>query len=120
MGTYRNIKTEIGDIAILIGDNFDLALDVFQKDDQGDETAYDLDTKTVRMEIRATKTGDVILSMVSPTDITISGDDNNRITFAKEITELSEGSYYYDIQIDEDKYTIRTGKVHAKAQITDD
>ena len=120
MSTYNNIKAELGDIIILIGDKFDLGFGVDQKDDVGVLTPYDLSTKTVRCEVRATKGGDVALSMVSPTDITISGDDNDIITFDKVITELSEGTYFYDIQVDEDNYTVRSGKFKAKAEITDD
>ena len=120
MNAYNNIKAEIGDIIIMIGENFDLVLDIYSKDDNGVLTAYDLGSKTVRMEVRATKTGAVLLTMVSPTNITISGDDNERITFSKTITELGEGTNYYDLQVDEDDYTIRAGRMIAKAQITDD
>ncbi len=120
MKTYNNIKSELGNIIIRIGDLFDLAFYVYTKDDVGALTAYDLSAKTVRCEVRETKTGSVDLLMVSPTNSTISGDDNNLLTFNKTITELSEGSYFYDIQIDEDNYTIRSGKIHAKIQITDD
>ena len=120
MNAYNNIKEELGDIIIKIGDKFDLVMDVYSKDDNGVLTAYDLSLRTVRMEVRKTKTGTVLLAMVSPTNITISGTDNNRITFNKTITELSEGTNYYDIQVDEDDYTIRSGRMIAVRQITDD
>jgi hypothetical protein len=120
MGTYNNFKPEIGNIIIKIGDKFDLSLLVYSKDDNGVLTPYSLNGKTVRCEVRSEKDGDVDLSMVSPTDITIGGDDDNQITFDKTITELTEGKYYYDIQVDEDDYTFREGKIFAKVQITDD
>jgi hypothetical protein len=120
MGNTNTIKAELGDYTILIGDKFDDSRAVYQKDDNGVLTPYSLAGKTIRTEVRATKDGDVVLSMVSPTDITISGDDDEIYTYDKVITELSEGKYYYDTQIDEDDYTIRSGKMIAKAQITDD
>lgn len=119
MSTYNNIKAELGDIIVMVGEKFDLSLEIYQKDDNGVETAYSVSGKTVTMEIRATKATAVVLTMLSPTDITISGTDNNVITFNKVLDTLSEGKYWYDIQVDEDDYTIRSGRLLVKAQITD-
>jgi len=119
MKTYNNVRAETGNIIVKQGDKFDLAMDIYQVSDSGVETAKNLTDKTVRMEVRATKTGAVVLTLASPTTITISGDDSNRITFNTIIT-LDEGEYYYDIQIDEDSYTIRQGMLIVKVQITDD
>lgn len=106
MATITNIKAQNNDIYHYKGDVFDEVWTVTLSTG----TAYDLDGKTVVLSIKKDKTDTSDTEALSTTagTITISGDDNNVITFNK-VVSLDERSYYYDVVNTTDNYTLSYG-----------
>jgi len=114
MSTIDNRKPVNKDIYVYLGDKFDLGLRV-TKDDG---TAYDLSGKSITMTIKKEKNGSVILTMTTDTEITIGGADNNVLQFDKVLDSLEERSYLYDVQIDDDDYTIVYGQFIVTGEVS--
>ena len=106
MADLTNIKPANHDITYYSGDKFDLSFTVTK--DNGD--AYSLSGKTLKMYIKYNRTDSTTVDTLTTTDseITISGAGNNVVTFDKVMT-MAAGTYVYDLEIDDDDYTICYG-----------
>lgn len=116
MSTIDNRKPAYKDIYVYLGDKFDLGLQV-TKDDG---SAYDLDGKSLTFTVKKEKAGAEVLTLTTDDDISIGGANNNVVMFDHDITDLEERTYLYDLQIDDDKYTIVYGKLIVTGQVSDE
>ena len=81
MATLDNINGQEYDIEYYNKNTFDLIIEAYDDDDE----PISLSGKSLKMQIKKNKSDSAaVVEMVSGTDITIGGDDNNRLTFDKD------------------------------------
>lgn len=100
--TYNNIKGQEINLVHYKGDLFDEVWSIAKSDG----TPYDLSGKTLVLSIKKRKTDATAEQTITTTagEITISGDDNEVITFNK-VVAMDPRTYFYDLEIVEDFYT---------------
>ena len=93
-----NIKYKNGDV-------FDLCFRLTKNDN----SAYDLTSDTLQMDIKKNRDDSTYLYRLTESDgITVS--DTNLVTFSK-VLELPNDTYYYDLKITSDNYTMISGLI---------
>lgn len=93
-----------------IRDDFFMVLAIYDQDKE----PVDLFSKTLVLSIRSKLDGSAIATLTSTAgEITISGTDNNVLTFRKEITGLTSIPYYFDLDSVSDNESIITGVLQA-------
>lgn len=118
MSRINTIKAANVDLKHYSGDVFDLWVAITNSDD----TPYDMDGKSLVMQIKRKKTSSTsLMTLQTPNEITVSGTDNNEIKCDKVITlpeALDEKAYYYDIENVTDHVTILKGKFEVEGDVT--
>ncbi len=107
MATLDNIKPANYNITYYMNDVFDLSITV--TDEDGD--AVDFSGKTLVFQAKKNKadaTTDAVINISSASEITVSGAENNILTFSGTY-DLDERSYYYDLENTTDSKTIMYG-----------
>ena len=100
-----NIKYKNGDV-------FDFSFRLTKDDD----SAYTLTGKTLRMDIKTSRTDQsYVYRLTSATEIAIT--DTNLVTFTK-VMDLPNDTYYYDLKIVDDDYFIMGGLIRVERNVT--
>ena len=101
--TINNVKGQEIPIIHYRGDIFDEVWQIAKSDG----TPYDMSGKTVILEIKKRKTDTDAEETISTTggEISISGPDNDIVTFNKVVSLESEKTYFYDFTVVEDFYS---------------
>ena len=107
MTTIDTRKPQNNDIQFYLRDRLEMILVVTDQDD----AAVDLSGNSLVFSIRKTENGTALETITTASgDIVIGGDDNNMLTFVKELSGIEERTYYYDLYNVTEKDTITDGK----------
>ena len=105
MATISNIKPQYNDILYYANDEFDESLTI--TDESGDPV--DLSGKTLTFVAKKRKTDSTaVVDISTASEITISGADNNVVTFSGTY-DLIERGYHYDLTNTDDDLTLSYG-----------
>jgi len=114
MATLNNIKAANYEISYYRNDEFDLSIAVTDSD--GDPV--DLSVKTIKLTLKSsTRATSNVLQLTTASEITISGVNNNIITFSGTY-DLDRTSYAYDLENTTDAETIMYGLFLVTQDIT--
>lgn len=116
MATLDFIKPAYYDIEYYSNDNFNDSIIITDEDGN----AVDLSSKSLSMQVKESKTdhsSKSLVTLTSSSGITVSGASNNILTFSGTY-DISEGSYYYDLENTTDNETIIYGKFIVTGDVT--
>jgi hypothetical protein len=115
MAQINCIKGSNQDILYYQNDVFDDSL-VITDDDGNPEN---LAGKALLMQVKYYRSDETSLAELTEDDISVSGDDDNILTFSGEY-DIESGVYYYDLRNTDDKETILYGQFIVTGDVSKD